>query len=167
MWLSSASPRGTRPFHCLPLPHSGAWILAPSEKKTLPEDVYCLQLRRYSLDRGTNSPVMIMWQTASTFALGNALSGVLLWFKGKHKILGGNHYYMITIYIYIYIYIVTSCQCYATDTLVSRNTVTNSTVVTAATVMQGRSVSSVTNPEECISEGLRLVTSTRYVQRLP
>jgi hypothetical protein len=31
----------------------------------------------------------------------------------------------------------------------------------------GRSVSSVTNPEECISEGLRSVASTRFVKRLP
>jgi hypothetical protein len=30
-----------------------------------------------------------------------------------------------------------------------------------------RSVSSVTNPEECISEGLRLVTSTRFVNMFP
>jgi hypothetical protein len=30
-----------------------------------------------------------------------------------------------------------------------------------------RSVSSVTNPEECISEGLRSVAPTRYVKRLP
>jgi hypothetical protein len=109
MWLSGASPSGTRPFHCLPLSHSGACILAPSEKKTLPETVYCLGPRRYFSDRGANSPVslstvMIMWQTPWTFALGNATSGVLEWFKRETK-----HFWAETIIIWApYVFLILS-----------------------------------------------------------